>query len=113
MAVTVLVLILLRYCDGFAAVAAMPETVPKTSELLPKNVALVMMYGAFKEYEDSGKCSRMSSSEDLYEGHVTPDPSRIVTFVRIIARTLPLRPSLGSKLGGLLDGDYFSIIVHE
>ncbi|XP_031110093.1 E3 ubiquitin-protein ligase APD2-like isoform X2 [Ipomoea triloba] len=69
MAVTALVLKLLGFFAGFSA-AAVPETASETSGLLPKDVAPVIIYGAFEEDEESGKCSRSSSSEDLYEGHV-------------------------------------------
>ncbi|XP_019155037.1 PREDICTED: death-associated inhibitor of apoptosis 1-like [Ipomoea nil] len=71
MAVMALVLKLLGFCAGFTAAAAVPETASETSGLLPKDVAPVIIYGAFEEEdEESGKCSRSSSSEDLYEGHV-------------------------------------------
>nr|GMC60082.1 E3 ubiquitin-protein ligase SPL1-like [Ipomoea batatas] len=70
MAVTALVLKLMGFCAGFAA-ADVPETASESSGLLPKDVAPVIIYGAFEEEdEESGKCSRSSSSEDLYEGHV-------------------------------------------
>nr|GMC66320.1 RNA-binding protein MEX3B-like isoform X3 [Ipomoea batatas] len=70
MAVTALVLKLLGFCAGFVG-AAVPETPSETSGLLPKDVGPVIIYGAFEEEdEESGKCSRSSSSEDLYEGHV-------------------------------------------
>lgn len=72
MSVMALVFKLMGFCDGSAAAAAVaPETVSETSGLLQKDAAPVIIYGAFEaEDEETGKCSRSSSSEDLYEGHV-------------------------------------------
>nr|GMC67940.1 RNA-binding protein MEX3B-like isoform X3 [Ipomoea batatas] len=85
MAVTALVLKLLGFFAGFSA-AAVPETASETSGLLPKDVAPVILYGAFEEDEESGKCCRSSSSEDLYEGHDYRRRSKDLSFLPMLYR---------------------------